>query len=205
MYIRCDKPILIIGNSPDLINCKYGDIIEKNFYVVRFSPKGKSLEYDKNLLNECIGQKIDLWWKKRYIYKLHLDENDKNFQFDYKYKNLFSKTCKVTDNYIEIDTAKLRKNYSRIYDRNMTRGLESILMFLYYNNIRKQPIYIHGFSHEITNLFTKSDLDPNVKDYKTGSHNYNLEEQIVDYFTKEGKIIQLSNSEFTKSFSEIEK
>ena len=162
------KPILIIGNSPIIGKFQYKDIIEENFFIVRFNsrvPFENILTKDE--IFKGIGNKIDLYWKKRHVYNIYINNR------------------KIT-----INSTEIRKKYTKQYKFKMTRGIESIYTFLHIYeklNINK-PIYIHGFSFE-PSIITKKYID-NV------CHSLILEKKNINELIQKKKIIELINSKY---------
>lgn len=181
-----NKPILLIGNSPNIKNYKLGEYInEDNFNIIRFNfstTKG----FEKYIGNKTTYRIINgaSWNRRRNdVPKEDILIAEPTFTDEYKI------LCKYPTN-IEFKSIHIIPIYSHLYiDSFPTSGFIAISFFLQFYKY----IYIYGFSFTHTHYF---DINKNRNDIN--HHNYNKEKIAVDKLILENRIIYLSPTNCNK-------
>ena len=179
--------IIIIGNSPNILDNKKGKIIDQFDTVVRFN--------EFKILPEYTGKKTTIWithyannTKIDCKYKILL-YNCNKFKYDY-----ITNTKRVLSCFTNLGLYNSKSNVrlipSNMYWYNnkyiyLTSGLTAILFFLNYYKI----IYIRGFSFDTTHYY--NDYTQYLTNKTLTIHDYNAEKEIVTDLIKRGQIMVL--------------
>ena len=180
-----EQNILIIGNSPESKNYFFQELIDNNFFTVRF--KCNHRPYSKKKLGKFLGKKTGLYFKTR---------------------------CGYLIDGIELNGMDIRNEFHLQHHCKPTRGLEAILLFLEYYKKKEidKKIYIHGFSFDSNNItpnwknearkFNKPKyrkmrrkrlLQLGTYHIDKLPHNYTLEKMIITNLLDQGKLMYLTD------------
>ena len=175
-----NKPILLIGNSPNIKNYELGKYInENNFNIIRFN-FSTTKDFEKYIGNKTTYRIINgASWNRRRNDVPKEDILIAEPIFTEEYKIL----CKYPTN-LEFKSIHIIPSYSSLYiDSFPTSGFIAISFFLQFYKY----IYIYGFSFTHTHYF---DINKNRNDIN--HHNYKKEKIAVDKLILETRIIYLS-------------
>ena len=186
-----NKPILVIGNSPDVLNKKIGNEIDEKYFIIRFN-KGCNIT---NEYKDYVGTKTDIkiycsFYFRKFIIEDYIKNkisgsdtiitmfgNPKKMKASIKNNNL---ECYILSD--KINNSVIQREYNIKHDlrRNCT---SSGLLIVYYLLKLFNSIYVYGFSHSNKHFY------PNL--HNKNSHGYKFERKAFNTFEELGKIIKL--------------
>lgn len=192
------RQILLIGNSPSVLNNNFGNIIDSGKFIVcrfNFQPTDN--------FEDFIGSKTDYRIINGRTCKEYLTKRRKHLpagkilvaeptlghsKSHHHYITQWYKSCR-NDKERERrwgNMKVLRNNYRKDIKKNFfpSSGIISICHFLKYYS----KIYIYGFSFNKDHFWHKNPEESKHHDYKT-------EKNFVDKMKKQGRIIELSSQE----------
>ena len=181
-----EKNIILVGNSPTLLNSNLGREIDLYTNVLRFNNyKMKSYENDcgSKTTMICINKGI----YKKYVRKeININKHQLNNIFVIYQENTIKKTrkhCKKFILFLNKKIEQLKNKFNIPSDINLSSGLILILYFIdKYNHI-----HITGFDHSIAHYFK----DAKSEKIFDRIHNWNFERQFVEDYINRGIIIKL--------------
>lgn len=190
-----NKPILVIGNSPDVLKKKIGEEIDNNYFVIRFNKGCNITEEYKNF----VGTRTDIkvfcsFYFTKFIIEDYIKNklsgdgtiitifgNPKKIINDLKINNL---KCYVLSD--KVNNSIIKNEYNITFDlkKNCT---SSGLLIVYYLLKLFDTIYVYGFSHSNKHFY------PNRYNNNSPrfSHSYDFEKKVFETFEELGKIKKL--------------
>jgi hypothetical protein len=183
-----NKPILVIGNSPDVLQKKIGKEIDEKYFIIRFN-KGCDINQE---YSDSVGCKTDLkvfcslYFVKFVLDKLKENEGSNIIIIDFKTKFLKRMvTNKKLECYIlkkKINNNGIKKNLE--LPNIVKKKICSSGLIICYSLLEIfDKIYIYGFSH------TNKHYYPNK--HNGNSHGYKFEKIVFEYYETNDKIIKL--------------
>lgn len=183
-----NKPILVIGNSPNVLKKKIGKEIDKKYFVIRFN-KGCDINQE---YSDSVGFKTDLkvfcslYFVKYVLNTLEENEGDDIIIIDFKTKFL----KKMVKNK-KLKCYILKKKIDNIGIKNslgipniVKKKISSSGLTICYSLLEIfEKIYIFGFSH------TNKHYYPNK--HNGNSHGYKFEKIVFEYYQTNNRIIKL--------------
>lgn len=189
-----EKPILLIGNSPNILNNKIGNEIDEKYFILRFNAGCiKNLNY-----SDYVGKKTDIniycskYFKNKIYENIKSNENDDNIAIIPFGKNSVRRMMKLMKtNNLKCLVLKKKPNNEEInlsYDLNLdieNKTASSGLLMIYTLLKHYDNLYIHGFSNDHKHYYNK------VKASNKNNHNYNFEKEVFNYLVSKNKLVYL--------------
>ena len=184
-----NKPVLVIGNSPNVLEKELGGEIDNKFFIIRFN-KGNEINID---YEKYVGLKTNLkvycshyFKKKIYINMNNNDYSENIFVIPFGKNNKLKNKRKLKNlNYLILNNKVKNSFINEELKLNLKikkNSSSSGLLICYYLLKIVDKIYIYGFSHNSRHYYNKN---------KSNNHDFHFEKKIFEYYEKENKIFKL--------------